>query len=102
MPAINAIITVLVIMIFFVLPLMIVGALWRSWWLYPAWGWYIVPLGALPVTFWHFTALLLLVGYITQSYETKKDERQTSWASVSVMFLLSPVIWLILRWLRVS
>jgi hypothetical protein len=86
------------------LPLLIgialLGTMWRAWWLYPAWGWYLVPLGVPAVSFWHFTALMILVAVLTAHVETKKDERKTEWASYVVVFLWPIVAWAILRWLR--
>lgn len=45
----------------FVLIITLFGVMWRSWWFYPAWGWFIVPLGVVPIRFWHFAALLMIV-----------------------------------------
>jgi hypothetical protein len=27
----------------------VLGAMWRAWWLYPTWNWFIVPLGVPPI-----------------------------------------------------
>lgn len=84
----------------FLFGLGILGLLWRSWWLYPAWTWFLVPLGLPTITFWHFTALTFLVGVFTTHIDTKKDERPTNWPVISVMFVWPVVTWAILRWLK--
>ena len=72
---------------------------WRAWWLYPAWGWFVVPLGARPIAFWHFAALVFLVTVLTRHVETKKDERSEDWWSYPTMFLWPIVVWAVLRWM---
>jgi hypothetical protein len=47
--------------------LFIVVVAWRTWWLYPAWGWYVVPLGVPAIGFWHFAALLTLASAIAEA-----------------------------------
>lgn len=77
----------------------LLAVMWRSWWLFPAWSWFIVPLGVTPIAFWHFAALLLLTDTF-RHISTKKDERETEWASVGVSFLWPIVVWVLLRWMR--
>lgn len=89
-----------VVFIPFIFALSLTMLLWRAWWLYPAWGWYLVPLGLPPISFWHFTALVFLVGVLTQHMDTKEDDRKTSWGAVFVSFFWPAIIWAILRWLR--
>jgi hypothetical protein len=75
--------------------------MWRSWWLYPAWGWFVVPLGFPAIRFWHFVALTLLVGSITATSDNgKKDDREVDWSKVVVSFLWPIVVWVLLRWMR--
>ncbi len=83
----------------FVIILMALGVMWRSWWLYPAWGWFLVPLGVPPISFWHFAALLLLVDAL-RSVDTKKDERKSEWGSIVIVFLLPILVWALMRWMR--
>jgi hypothetical protein len=78
----------------------ILTALWRGWWLYPAWTWYIVPLGAPAVSFWHATALLLLVGHLTQHTPIKKDNRPTDWGALISIYLGPILVWAVLWWMR--
>lgn len=84
----------------FILCFAFLGTIWRSWWLYPAWGWYLVPLGVAPVNFWHFTALLFLVSTLTNHIDTKKDDRKFEWASLFVLFIWPIIVWALLRWMR--
>lgn len=74
--------------------------LWRAWWLYPVWGWYFVPLGIPEVSFWHFTALLFLVGVITAHPDTKKDDRKDDWTKMASVFVWPVVVWAALNWMR--
>jgi len=74
--------------------------MWRTWWLYPAWAWYVEPLGIPPITFWHFAALSILISYFTHQNETKKDERKEDWSKWSARFANAPIIWVILWWMR--
>lgn len=78
----------------------IIGLLvWRSWWLYPAWSWFIVPLGAPAISFWHFMALTFLLGILSSQVETKKDDRPEDpkiWAS---KFCMPIIAWVVLKWL---
>lgn len=75
--------------------------IWRVWWLYPAWDWYLVPLGLPRITFWHFAGLTMLVGIYTLHTDYKKDNRPIEWASWVVNVILwPPVAWAILWWLK--
>ena len=75
--------------------------LWRTWWLFSAWGWYIVPLGVTPIGFWHFAALLFLMKAATMGVDTKKDDRKNQWGIVVLSVLVwPPIVWAILWWLR--
>lgn len=74
--------------------------MWRSWWLYPVWDWYLVPLGLPHISFWHFTALIFLVNVLTNHPETKKDDRKQEMASWVVSFLWPIIVWGILRWMH--
>jgi len=77
----------------------ILGMLWQAWWLYPAWAWYLVPLGLPVVSFWHFMALILLVRATTIQYT--KDEEDPDWSRRLGTALFAPVIaWGMLWWLR--
>lgn len=87
----------------FVLPLVfalaILSSLWRTWWLYPAWAWFMVPLGLPQASFWHVAALLYLVHILTVDVEIRKDDRPIAWTSIGVI-LFSPILsWAVLRWM---
>lgn len=83
------------------LTIVIVGlsTLWRAWWLYPTWAWYVVPLGAPAIAFWHFAALLILVSALHNT-NIHKDERKIDWSTYVIVFLWPVAAWVILRWLR--
>jgi hypothetical protein len=82
--------------------LVLLGVVWRTWWLFPAWAWYVVPLGVRQISFWHFAALTALIGTLTHSTgDTKKDDRQPDWAKMIITPLLTPVFaWMLLWWLH--
>lgn len=87
----------------FALPLVfllaILSSLWRTWWLYPAWAWFMVPLGLPQISFWHCAALMYLVHIMTVNVETKKDDRPVAWSSIGVI-LISPILaWAVLKWM---
>jgi hypothetical protein len=76
-------------------------AIWRAWWLYPAWAWFLIPLGVPNISFWHFTALQVLITTLTKHIEDKKDDRKTDWTKLIIIPLLMPVFaWVVMRWLR--
>ena len=75
----------------------VLGIIWRAWWLYPAWGWFLVPLGVHQISLWHFTALMFLLATLTHQSNTKKDERKEDWSSMLGVVVLYPIVaWLIL------
>lgn len=83
-----------------ILALIVATMLWRAWWFYPAWGWFLVPLGVPQISFWHFTTLMLLVSVLTSRTDTKKDERKEDWAKVVILFIAPMLTWALLRWMR--
>lgn len=89
-----------VVVVPFALVLSVLLVAWRAWWLYPAWAWYVVPLGVRQVSFWHFAALLFLAGTLTQHVETKKDDRPNDKSSLITVVLLPVFAWVMLRWMR--
>jgi hypothetical protein len=82
-----------------IMGIILAGITWRAWWLYPAWAWFIVPLGAPSINFWHFAALLLLLDTM-KTISVKKDERKTEWGSIVVIILWPIAAWALLRWMR--
>lgn len=80
--------------------LAVAGVAWRAWWLYPAWGWFLMPLGLPVVSFWHFAALLMLVDTLRGGVDTKKNTAGTDWALVGINFLWPIAVFAILRWMR--
>lgn len=83
-----------------ILGLLILGLMWRAWWLYPAWGWFLVPLGVPAISFWHFTALSFLVSTLTMHTDDKKDDRKTDWNKLAMTLCWPIFTWAILRWMR--
>jgi hypothetical protein len=82
-----------------VLGIALLGIMWRSLWLYPAWSWFIVPLGVPSIRFWHFAALLLLVDTL-KTMQIKKDDRKTEPAAIFIIILWPIAVWALLRWMR--
>jgi hypothetical protein len=84
----------------FIMLMSIIGLMWRAWWLYPVWAWFLVPLGLPAISFWHFAALLLLISLLTVHDNIKKDDREVSWIAVAVSFMFPMIAWVTMRWLR--
>jgi len=84
----------------FLFVLLIAGSAWRAWWLYPIWAWFIQPLGVPSISFWHFTALQLLVGLLTTHTDEKKDDRKHNWVATGVALLLPIMMYFIFMWLH--
>lgn len=78
----------------------VLGVAWRAWWLYPTWAWFIVPLGAPAISFWHFTALIFIIGVLTVHPDMKKDDRKVEWAGYINLLVWPIVAWAILRWMH--
>ena len=75
------------------------AALWRTWWLYPIYQWYLVPLRVPMISFWHFMALMLVIGYLTGHVDLRKDERPIDWAAVAAAWISPVVLWVVTRYL---
>lgn len=83
------------------LVILVLGIAWRSWWLYPSWKWYIEPLGAPAISFWHFAALLFLITVTTHQSDTKKDDRAMNWIGIAINVFVIPItIWFLLWWMK--
>ncbi len=100
MTAVLTLIGGLVVIVPAFIALFMLWWMWEAWWLYPAWGWFMVPMGLPAISFWHFTALIFLLGTLTQHVDTKKDERKTEWATLAVAFIWPIAAWGMLRWMR--
>lgn len=97
---ITMVVGLLVMAFPFVLGLAILATMWRTWWFYPAWGWFLVPLGVPPISFWHFAALMLLVGALTTHNDTKEDPRKEDWQKLTIMFFWPMLLWALMWWMR--
>ena len=65
----------------------------NGWVIKLMWGWFIVPLGVMPVTIWHAIGLDALITYLTATIARKKVEgnfwvRMLTAFSVTLYFLL--------------
>jgi len=80
--------------------LTIAGTAWRSYWLYPAWNWFAVPLGVPSISFWHFAALTLLTFYFTNTSDEKKDDRPHDWYRTLAAFVLPILLYFVLKWMH--
>jgi len=83
-----------------ILGLALLGIMWRAWWLYPTWAWFVVPLGGRAIPFWSFAALLFLAQIATHATDDKKDDRPMDWAKLAIGLLWPMVAWVLLRWMR--
>lgn len=90
----------IVVSIPFILVFGVAGMLWRSWWLYPAWSWFLVPLGIKDVSFWQFTAITFFVSTIMSHAGIHEDKRPISGISISMLFIMPVIAWGIMKWLH--
>lgn len=77
-------------------------ALWSAWWVFPAWQWFLVPLGVPKISFWHFIGLWAIFRFRLPELEAKKtkDLVATDYVSWGLSLVLGPpLLWLWLRWL---
>lgn len=100
MSNVFTIVGVLAVMLPVMLGMALLVAIWRAWWFYPAWAWFVVPLGVPQIAFWHFAALLIFVNAATAHFDEKKDERKTDWAKVATAAAAPIFAWVLLRMLR--
>lgn len=85
----------------FVVVFGILGLLWKSWWYYPAWEWFLVPLGVPPVSFYHFTAIITLISVLTNQMDPREDKRQIDKTLFLLITLIYPIsVWMVFRWLH--
>ena len=85
--------------------LAILQAIWSAWWLYPAWDWFIVPLGLPPISMWHFMALFVIARHKMPELQTRPKEREErTWIELAAYYILivtGPIIsWAWLKWLN--
>lgn len=84
----------------------VLATMWESWWLHPLWAVVMVPLGAPPITFWHFLALnvflsVLLIPNPEQDHAKEADDTKRKTATVMRVVLMfgRPVIaYYLIRW----
>lgn len=81
-----------------ILGVAILGIFWRTWWLYPAWAWFAVPIGAPAISFWHFAGLITFVSMLTAHTDNYKETRQIDWTKVVISWLAPIITWALL-WL---
>jgi hypothetical protein len=86
----------------FVFGLALLIILWRTWWLYPAWAWFIVPLGAPAISFYHFAALMVFVGTQIPDNDTRKDDRDIEWEKILGKVIAPIFIYGLFYWLKGS
>lgn len=78
---------------------------WFAWWLYPAWGWFVVPLGVPSITLWHFIGLFVLLRARLSEPKTEPKETKpkttADHAGVMLAWAVGPILtWVFLRWLH--
>lgn len=83
------------------LPMILFGILWRAWWFFPAWGWFVVPLGVPPISFWHFAGLLTGVINLLHVTPIYKETRTVDWWTCCLSLFGYPVVtWALLWWIH--
>lgn len=80
--------------------LSILAIAWRAWWLYPTWRWFIVPLGAPQISFWHFAALMAVISVLTHQVDNHEDKRELDWSKVGASFAMPIIFWAIFWWMK--
>lgn len=86
--------------------LIFLGALMRGWVLSYLWAWFLVPLGAPPLTFSHAVGVAFVIVYLTHQWYPAEQKR--SWSEIIsnalTYSLIAPlsvlaIAWLLARWL---
>ena len=70
------------VFLFFVLAPALVA--WSGYVLSILWGWFIVPLGVIPLPLWHASGVAVLAGYLTK--QPNEDKRTTTAKLLTIVF----------------
>ncbi len=85
------------------LALMMANFAWWAWWLYPAWAWFLEPLGVPHVSFWMFVGIAVLLRQ-KPSFdfpEESKTRKWNEWLGLASGAVLGPIfVWVFLRWVH--
>ncbi len=78
--------------------------LWWAWWVYPAWGWFVEPLGVPHVSIWAFVGVIILLHGkpdLWVGHSDTKTRTGAEWIGTLIGAVSGPVVvWAILRWLH--
>ena len=85
--------------------MMVLSLLWWSWWVYPAWQWFMVPIGVPHISFWQFVGLVVLwrSRMPNKPSNIPKETRKPNTTETTVYWVLAvlgPVlVWALLSWI---
>lgn len=74
------------------LALILVRVFWGGYVSATLWGWFMVPLGVAPITYWHAVGLSLLLSVFLGSRGMKNDKKESSTDSLINGFIYSVTI----------
>ena len=81
----------------------LLAGLWKAWWLFPAWAWFLVPLGVPQISLIGFMGLSVFINAVRPAAPNKKGEKD-DWSNIMIGWVIGPVfswffLWFIHRWL---
>lgn len=71
---------------------MVAGMFMSGWAIMKLWGWFIIPLGAPPISFWHGLGIAACVNLFTFRSDTPKDNDKSWWSLIGLMLVRAIVI----------
>ena len=78
---------------------------WWAWWVYPAWAWFLVPLGLPAINLWYFLGLVFILHGKPAKMEIADPEKKakwTDWFGYALGSLVGPIfVYWTLYWLHV-
>lgn len=80
------------------LSVLIGGVTFRCWVMTKLWLWFVVPLGVLPVGFWHVCGLFAVLGLLKSDIE-KSAATDVTWGALVGRYVLHPTVALGVGWL---
>lgn len=74
--------------------------LWRGFVFGKLWAWYLLPIGAPPISLWQGLGIWLIVKYATFHQDDKVDNRpREKWVKKTLVEWLIPAIYLLIAWI---
>ena len=83
------------------LPLAVLGVFLNAYLLLLSWHWFVVPLGAREITFWHSAGLSTVISYLGSSYRKSLDDEVQGydyWAKLVLSNYKQKAFYFVLIW----